>query len=222
MQAEANVEKEALEERLRAGQSKLATARRERNALLAALRDLQKRGRSGSDPLSLFAPSSDLGASRAGGGGMALQDFNEDSGCERGSAASVNRVDGTVPSVGQQNLGGLPPRASGFAPPVLVAAPGGRARSAQEPVATEVVRPRVSGGLLESGGSADNDTAELRVGGETGEGEWRGSSSRGPVDEDAGRAASLSARLEMLARQTQQLLADGSDTSYSAGDSDSE
>lgn len=44
METEAKLEKEALEERLRVGDVKLATARRERNALLAALRDIQRKG----------------------------------------------------------------------------------------------------------------------------------------------------------------------------------
>ncbi|CAM9321865.1 unnamed protein product [Scytosiphon promiscuus] len=224
MKAEADVEKAALEERMRAGESKLATARRERNALLAALRDLQKRGRSGSDPLSLFAPSSDLGASREGGAGMAVQELDGDSGGDGGSVASVGgRVGGIGPTEVQLKIRGEPPRASGVTTSMVVSAQGGRAKGAQEQAAPEVARQiKRSGGSCESARVADDNGAELRFGGQRNGGEWQGSGSRGPVHGDAGRAASLSARLEVLALQTQQLLADGSDTSYSAGESDSE
>ncbi|CAM9099505.1 unnamed protein product [Hapterophycus canaliculatus] len=222
MRAEADVEKEALEERVRVGESKLATARRERNALLAALRDLQKRGRSGSDPLSLFAPSSDLGASRGGGLGMAVQELDGDSGGDGGSVAGVGAVDGIFPPAVGDKRRGVRPCVSTVATPVVVSAKGGRAKSTQEQVVPEAVQPRVSGGLLESGGGASDDAVDLRFGGERSGRECQGSGSGGPVHRDAERTASLSARLEVLALQTQQLLADGSDTSYGADDSDFE
>lgn len=206
MQAEATLEKEALEERVRAGELKLATARRERNALLAALRDLQGGRRSGSDcPLSPLAPS-DL-ETQHGGGGMAIQELDDatDVGSDVTGGSSVGRGGGRA--VG----GEAEVRGQSHAAAPVVTALGSRVENIrQQARPPEFVESRASGGLREGDGAIDL--------GERGMGGSKGMGCRGaPAGEGGRRAASLSARLEALALQTQQLLEDGTDSSDDSG-----
>lgn len=205
MQAEATLEKQALEERVRAGELKLATARRERNALLAALRDLQGRRQPGSDhPLSPLAPS-DLETSH-GGGGMAIQELDDatDIGGDVSGGSSVGRGGGRAVG-GEAEL-----RGQSHAAPVVTALGSRVENIRQQSRPPEFVESRSAGGLKEGDGAI-----EL---GERGMGGSKGMGSRGaPAGEGGGRTASLSARLEALALQTQQLLDDGTDSSDDSG-----
>lgn len=97
METEARLEKEALEERLHAGELKLTVARRERSALLAALRDIQRRGRIDPDTLSPATPP-EVETFRGGHGGG---DRNEASngGIDSSSSSVVGTVIGTKMAV---------------------------------------------------------------------------------------------------------------------------
>lgn len=217
MHAEAALEKEALEERLRAGEAKLATARRERNALLAALRDLQRRGRSsGPDRVSSMPPA-ELAASQ-GGGGMTLDDLGETSGvggggCGGGAGAGAEEIPRPQ----------MPPAGA----KLDMTAQGSGVEVSSQEAAPEVVGSRSKGlkGLPMGGGEKSDGVLELRSswgGGKSGA--WEGTGVEGVGRGGSARAASLSARLELLALQTQQLLEVGSDTSISStssSDSDS-
>lgn len=150
LEMEARLEKEALEERLREGESKLAIAKRERNALLAALRDLQRQGNCELCPRPSSA-SLDLEASGDGKAEPCCDD-------QRASATAENAHELGRPVGADHGL-------------------------------SEASESRERGGL--------------------------GSEARG---EGTGRAASLTARLEVLAIQTRQLLEEGSDSSCSGDD----
>lgn len=197
VQTEARLEKEAVEERLRAAESKLTVARRERNALLAAVRDIQRRGRMDLDPLSALTPS-ELCISRGGG---ETRDFGAGDGgssrtCEGGEATGGRMTDGQILAGGKKNDVGV----------------------------VEVVEDRTSE-KLPRGTVEKVDASGLGSGGEGGSGGVGegGVAEVGERGTRGGRTASLSARLEVLAAQTRQLLADGSDSSYSDDDdSDSE
>jgi len=211
MHAEAKVEKEALEERLRAGEAKLATARRERNAMLAALRELQRqrRGRPVSDPAPFFSLTpTDLGTSR-GAGDMLLKDLG-DTGGGRGGGGGVGRVIGSSvdSSVGMQEIPQRQaPSSSSPTPAAAAAHESGDASDSED-------GPKVVG-------SKGLGVSELSSGGGRRKEAWQGGGVGRVEREGGGRATSLSARLELLAIQTQQLLEDGSDTSCSSSDDDS-
>lgn len=171
MQTEARLEKEALEERLREGESKLAVARRERNALLAALRDIQRRERAEHDPPPPSTPPY-LETSRGG--------------TELGGTSSCARAKRPVKS-GE--------------------------------CGAEVCDTRAPEELREGGGGEDDCSYRLRVG-------VKDKAVGGVSHQTSGgaaRAASLTARLEVLALQTKRLLTEGSDASCrSDDDSDSD
>eukprot|EP00903_Cladosiphon_okamuranus_P007182 g6974.t1 len=213
MHAEAALEKDALEERLRAGEAKLATARRERNALLAALRDLQRRGRSsGSDPV-FSLPAADLGSSQ-GRGGMTLDDLGEATGvCDGGCGSGVGAEEGPRQK--------MPPSGARL----RVTAQGSGAEVSGEEAAPDVVVESRSKGLKGSpmggGGESDGVLESRSSGGRVSDGAWQVVGVEGVGRGGSARAATLSARLELLALQTQQLLEDGSDTSYSSSSDDS-
>lgn len=157
LETEARLEKEALQERLREGESKLAIARRERNALLAALRDLQRQGKRESCPRPSSA-SLDLETSGDGKAEPCCDD--------QGASATAENV----------------PFEHDLSRPVSTGHGISEASESREP------------------GVSRSEAGEARGGGE-------------------GRAASLTARLEVLAIQTRQLLEEGSDTSCSGDDS---
>ena len=213
MHAEAVLEKEALEERLRAGEAKLATARRERNALLAALRDLQRRGRSGSDSISSLPPPTELDASR-GGGGMTLDDLGE----AHGAAGVAGGGDSRGRGQGAEKVAPIQTPSDGAKLDATAAQGSAPPETSSQGAAPEVVGSRGLEDLQAGGGEESDSGLECRGSvEERRDGAWQGAGVDG-VDERGGsaRAASLSARLEMLTLQTQQLLEDGSDTSYSS------
>ena len=182
-ETEARLEKEALQERLRDGESKLAVARRERSALLAALRDVQRRGREDAIP----SPRRDSAR------------FQLEPDCGRRENCDVDGVEGKV--CGEEGVSATE-KSSSFA--------GGLERGARaverfeevpEPRASEKASP-IS---RSRGGGVGGAVPRLKPGLPSDEG------ARG----NGGKSASLTARLEMLALQTRQLLAEGSDSSCS-------
>lgn len=194
METEARLEKEALEERLHAGGLKLTVARRERNALLAALREIQRRGRIDPDTLSPLTPPK-VETSRGGheGGGRNETKnggFNGSSavGAAIGGRAAVAAGSGGLESDGEGVL---------------------------KVVETSATNPSSLGGRGE-----DNDMSGPRSSEKGITGDSKGVERRGGTGRDS-RAASLTARLEVLALQTQQLLADDDTSCSSDGDSDS-
>lgn len=188
METEARVEKQALEERIQAGDSKLAVARRERNALLAALRDVQRQDRVRSNPLPASTPPI-RSTSRAGDDDNHIETFGtvgESDGGHRDDALGEPSVSTFVAAVDKD----------------------GRDKSFHDSTID------ASATLSQSGGGVALDWS-------TGQNKSTGVVSGGGVSKSA-KAASLSARLEMLAVQTQQLLAGGSDTPRSSDSDDDE
>lgn len=192
LQTEATLEREALQERIHAVESKLTIAKRERNALLAALRDIQRRERTDPGHPALETPR---------GGGDApgeLSPFDISSGR---NAAGRGEAIGRALTV--DALSGSPGADAGV-DTVEGVAPNG------------LVRGVGDGNLSPVVGGAD----DKRDDGARGE-RVRGEGCVVRSAQGGARTASLSARLEVLALQTRQLLADDSDSSCSSrGDSE--
>lgn len=146
----------------------------------------------------------ELGETTGGGGG----------GSGRGEGSSVG-----VRAVSRDEILREP------TPPALVvsalAAGGSGVESTRrEAVPPEAVKPRALKELPVGGGEGSGDGVELSSGREGWQGAGAEECGRGGSGGGRGRAASLTARLEFLALQTQQLLADGSDTPCSSSDDD--
>lgn len=196
METEARLEKEALEERLHAGELKLTVARRERNALLAALRDIQRRGRVDPDTLSPLTPPAVETLSGGHGGGR------HDEASNGGFNGSSNSSSGVGAASGGR---------------VAVDAGSDGLESDREGVA-KVVGTNASNRLPLGGAGEEDGMSGPRSSGKGIPGDSKG------VDGGGGResrAAALTARLEVLALQTQQLLADEDTSCSSDEDSDS-
>lgn len=196
MQTEARLEKEALEERLRAGEAKLTVAKRERNALLAALRDMQRNDRTwtgeSQSPISNGIVQSTAASADASLG--------------VGSGADVEV---TAASDGQDNMA------------CSVVGPTRKKGTVDDAVDADDRRGHGSVGVVEDcNGRNDNTYTEGGhfgpVTGKTFDVVRVGVSGD---DGDSTKNASLAARLEMLAVQTRELLAE--DSSWSSDDSES-
>lgn len=197
METEARLEKEALEERLHAGELKLTVARRERNALLAALRDIQRRGRVDPDTLSPLTPP----------GMETLSGGHGRGGHDEASNGGFNGSRNSSSTVGAVSRG----RAA-------VAAGSGGLESDREG-AVKVVGTSATNRLPVGGAGEEDGMSGSRSSGKGIPGDSKAVEGEGVRDS---RAASLTARLEMLALQTQQLLADEDTSCSSDEDSDSE
>lgn len=189
LQTEATLEREALQERTRAVESKLAIAKRERNALLAALRDIQRRERTNPGHPALETPR---GGADTTGERAARFDISSGSDAGTGREETIGR---------------------GLTVEALSGSPGAD-------IGADAVGGIATDGSVGGGG----DGNVLPVGGGPGgkRGSMEGERVRGEAHvvisgESGARTASLSARLEVLALQTRQLLADDSDSSGSSG-----
>lgn len=196
MQAEAKLEKESLEERIRIGESKTTVLRRERNALLAALRDIQRRGRTDPNPLP---PSMGLEISRnEGRGGEKLRFDRSDA-----NGASTTNV--------AQSGSKFCSRTSNctISERIVKPRPFDRVVAMDGAAGMDAVSKSISCGGISRDGREGVEEEKSR---ETGNGDAGG----------GGKGAELSARLEALALQTRQLLArdSDSDTSCSSDDDD--
>lgn len=206
------MEKEALEERLRAGSAKLTVARRERNALLAALRDIQRKERIGPHTPSppsltqtsletpLNQPAAAATTTTATTTGVAVRPGEIPEGVT--SAASEGDAQGLKVSVKRRGSDGR----DGGIENQRHTSGNDKARSDWVVVGTGSERSaNDTAGKGKSAGRADEVAGDAFVG-----------------DKGGSKNASLAARLEMLALQTQQLLEEDSeddDSSSSSHDS---
>lgn len=193
LETEANVEKEALEERIRAGESKLAVARRERNALLAALRDIQNKGRVLEAHPGVQLPSS-----------------------ARSQAAGSEKVDPMAldnpqDAKREQSIQGTARRAKQVTEPQAPMHGGKVTRTGdfEHPQLSSIVRDQIPDSLIA-------DTCSLP------EAEKRGWKRGGHsvAMEGSGKSIALANRLEQLVLQTEQLLEEDSADDTSCSDDD--
>lgn len=169
-------------------ESKLAIAKRERNALLAALRDIQRRERTNPGHPALETPRG--GADTTGE--RARFDISSGSDAATGRGETIGR---------------------GLTVEALSGSPGAN-------IGADAVGGIATDGSVGGGGDGNVLPAVGDPGGKRGSmggGRVRGEAHVVRSGEGGARTASLSARLEVLALQTRQLLADDSDSSCSSG-----
>lgn len=207
LQTEARLEKEALEERLRAGDAKLTVARRERNALLAALRDMQRTGRAGTgesqSPTSAGLAPPETASTDARGGVFSVADAGV-------TSASDERENVAVSVVGATRQRGT----------VGDAVHAGDRRGYGLVAVADGCNSRAGNSDTREGDFGEQAKGKACVAVDV-DGGGGGVNGGGGHEDDAGskKSASLAARLEMLAVQTRELLAE--DSSWSSDDSES-